>query len=74
MSTRYRDICELVGWITFVASALFYLAAGIRAGDVLSVVGGALFFAACLMFLAPIMRSARYARIARRAEIRGQGG
>jgi len=46
---------QLWGWILFIASAIFFMAASIRAGDPLSLIGGALFLLACFVFLAPLL-------------------
>jgi hypothetical protein len=56
MSARVRRRYEFIGWITFVASAGFYLVSGLRAGDLLSTMGSVLFFVACIFFLAPLLR------------------
>ena len=56
MSARARRRFEFIGWITFVASAGFYLVAGLRAGDALSIMGSVLFFVACIFFLAPMLK------------------
>tara|TARA_R110002096_G_scaffold316010_6_gene510316 strand:- start:1160 stop:1396 length:237 start_codon:yes stop_codon:yes gene_type:complete len=42
---------QLVGWIYFILSSLFYIASSIRVGDLLSTLGGIFFFGACLVFL-----------------------
>ena len=52
-TTQYRF--QLWGWILFIASAIFFVAASIRAGDPLSLIGGALFLLACFVFLAPLL-------------------
>ena len=46
---------EYIGWVIFVFSALMYIAAGLKSGDVLSILGGILFLLACAFFLLPIM-------------------
>jgi len=46
---------QLWGWILFIASAIFFMAASIRAGDPLSLIGGALFLLACFVFLVPLL-------------------
>ena len=43
----------------FVASAIFYTWAGLRAGDVISTLGSVLFLLACFLFLAPMMTRKR---------------
>lgn len=47
----------LIGWRLFVASALFFAAASIRAGDLLALVGSLLFLVACFVFLIPLLRN-----------------
>ena len=42
---------ELWGWILFVVSALFFMIASLRTGDVIGLLGGSFFFLACLVFL-----------------------
>jgi len=51
--TQYRF--QLWGWILFIASAIFFMAASINAGDPISLIGGALFLVACFAFLAPLL-------------------
>ncbi len=46
---------QLWGWILFILSAIFFMAASIRAQDPISLIGGALFLVACLVFLAPLL-------------------
>jgi hypothetical protein len=62
------DICRLMrqpqdgaimkwvvaGWLLFIASALFFIAAAWRAGDLLALAGAVLFLVACFSFLVPI--------------------
>ncbi len=55
MSPRAIRTFELSGWLIFVASAGFFLAATIKAGDVLSIAGSGLFLAACFVFLVPVI-------------------
>ena len=43
---------ELWGWILFVISALFFIVSSIRAGDIVSLLGGVFFLLACVVFLA----------------------
>jgi hypothetical protein len=42
-----------IGWLLFTASAVVFLAVGLRDGDWLSVIAGVLFTAGCLAFLIP---------------------
>jgi hypothetical protein len=46
-----------IGWLLFTASAVVFLAIGLRDGDWLSVIAGVLFTAGCLAFLIPERRS-----------------
>ncbi|MDX1691187.1 MAG: hypothetical protein R3290_09225 [Acidimicrobiia bacterium] len=41
------------GWILFLASAVVFLAVGLRDGDALTIVAGILFTLGCVMFLLP---------------------
>lgn len=50
MSHRF----QLWGWIIFIFSALFFMAASIRAADPIGLIGGALFLPACIVFLVPL--------------------
>lgn len=47
--------CHIIGWSLFIISSLFYMAASIRAGDTIGLLGGLFFFAACLIFLLPFI-------------------
>ena len=51
MNPAMRRKTELSGWLIFVISAGFYTWAGIRAGDLVSTLGGVFFLLACLVFL-----------------------
>lgn len=42
---------ELWGWILFVVSALFFIVASIRTGDIIGFLGGFFFLIACVVFL-----------------------
>lgn len=44
----------VAGWLLFIVSALFFIAAAWRAGDLLALVGGIFFLVACFSFLVPI--------------------
>ena len=50
---------QLCGWLLFVLSAVFFIAASIRSGDMLALIGGVLFFVACIVFLIPFIRQRR---------------
>jgi len=55
MSQTTHNRFQLYGWILFIFSAMFYMAASIRADDPLGLAGGALFLVACLAFLVPLL-------------------
>ena len=44
----------VAGWLLFIVSALFFIAAAWRTGDLLALVGGIFFLVACFSFLVPI--------------------
>jgi len=46
---------HLWGWILFIGSAIFFMAASIRANDPVSLIGGTLFLVACFVFLVPLL-------------------
>ena len=48
---------QLIGWAMFVICALFYLAAGWRSGDALTLIGSLIFLIACFVFMIPLLRS-----------------
>lgn len=57
MSTVVRRRLELAGWVIFVLSALCFIAASLRSGDLLSITGSVLFLLACAFFIAPLTNS-----------------
>lgn len=54
----------LGGWGMFIASALFFILASWRAGDMLALTGSVLFLLACFSFLVPV--AVKFVRIFRR--------
>jgi len=50
---------QLLGWVLFVFSALFFITSSFRAGDMVSMIGGLLFLFACLVFLIPLVSTMR---------------
>lgn len=46
---------QLWGWALFILSAIFFVAASIRAGDILSLLGSLFFLFACFLFLIPLV-------------------
>ena len=44
---------NFVGWLLFVISALWFIAASVRAGDLVSLLGGVFFLLGCIVFLIP---------------------
>jgi len=50
---------RLLGWVLFVFSAQFFITSSIRAGDLVSLIGGLLFLFACFVFLFPLVSTMR---------------
>ena len=50
---------QLWGWILFIVSALFFIGSSIRAGDVISLMGGLFFLVSCIVFMIPLLRTAK---------------
>lgn len=48
---KKRRRFELWGWLLFVVSALFFILASLRSGDVVGLLGGIFFLLACVVFL-----------------------
>ena len=46
---------ELAGLICFIISGGFFIVAGIRSGDYLSVIGSIIWIFACLLWLIPLL-------------------
>ena len=57
MSQQKQNRMQLIGWVLFVFSALFFIASSLRAGDLVSLAGGLLFLVACFAFLLPLLSS-----------------
>ena len=53
---------NLAGWWLFVISALFFIAASLRAGDMLGLLGSLFFLIACFVFLLPYALRAHAAK------------
>jgi len=49
----FEKKCQIWGWILFIASALFFILASIRAKDMVGFFGGLFFLVACFVFLIP---------------------
>jgi len=54
---------QLLGWVLFVFSALFFITSSIRAGDLVNLIGGFFFLFACFVFLIPLVSTMRSAAI-----------
>ena len=54
MHNRTKRRFETAGWVLFIISAVFFIAASWRSGDVLGLLGGIFFFFACFVFLVPL--------------------
>ena len=57
MSSQSQWLYNFVGWLLFVASALFFIWASSRAGDVISLVASVIFLIACLVFIVPVWQT-----------------
>ena len=55
MSQPLNHRFQFWGWIIFIFSALFFMAASIRADNPISLIGGLLFLLACFVFLVPLV-------------------
>ena len=44
---------QTLGWLLFIASALFFCFASLKAGDMIALTGSLLFLFACFFFLLP---------------------
>ena len=51
-----NDIFHIWGWILFILCAVFFIASGVRNGDMLSVIASLIFLIACFVFLIPLVR------------------
>ncbi len=59
MDQRKEHRINLAGWWRFVISALFFIGASLRAGDMLGLLGALFFLVACFVFLLPYALRAR---------------
>jgi hypothetical protein len=46
---------QLWGWTIFLLSAMFFIGASLKTGDVLGLLGGLFFLLACLVFMIPLV-------------------
>ncbi len=54
---KFEKICQLIGWVLFIVSALFFMASSFRSGDLIGFMGGSFFLVACFVFLIPFIHS-----------------
>lgn len=54
--TLFEKKCQVWGWVLFIISAVFFVAAAVRAGDWLGLMGSLFFLVACFVFLVPVLR------------------
>lgn len=47
---------EIIGWLLFTLSAMVFMAAGLRNGDLLTLLASLIFLIACLVFLVSLIR------------------
>lgn len=50
---------QILGLIGFVLAGFLFVAAGVRSGDVLTVVGSVLWIVSCLIWMIPLVGSGR---------------
>ncbi len=55
MSEERKRAFVLCGWGLFIVSAVFFIVAALRSGDMLGLFGGLFFFIACIAFLIPLV-------------------
>ncbi|MCD4721022.1 MAG: hypothetical protein K8S13_14375 [Desulfobacula sp.] len=54
---KFEKTCQIMGWILFIVSALFFMASSLRSGDWIGFLGGSFFLVACFVFLIPYVFS-----------------
>ncbi|OGR28208.1 MAG: hypothetical protein A2277_14645 [Desulfobacterales bacterium RIFOXYA12_FULL_46_15] len=54
---QFKFKYEILGWILFIVSALFFIGSSIRSGDMIGLFGGLFFLIACFIFLIPYLSS-----------------
>jgi len=57
MSPRANWWWHMAGWLIFVVSAGFFMAAAWRAGDWLATAGSLAFLIACFVFMMPLLHA-----------------
>ncbi len=58
---------QLAGWTLFVLCAACFIVSSVQHGDLLALVGSAIFLVACIVFLVPLIREASRTRDGPRA-------
>ena len=48
---------QMLGLIGFVLAGLVFIAAGVRSGDVLTIVGSSLWIVSCVIWMIPLVRA-----------------
>lgn len=56
LNERAQHRSQVIGWLLFIASALFFTVSTLKNGDVLGVCGSLLFLVACFIFLRPLIQ------------------
>jgi hypothetical protein len=59
MKEGWQRRFNLWGWTLFMVSALFFILAALRTGDLLGLLGGLFFFVACVVFLVALLAKER---------------
>ena len=50
---------QLLGWVLFVLSAVFFIASSAKAGDPISLTGGIIFFISCFIFIYALLKESK---------------
>lgn len=50
-------LSQVLGLIGFVVAGFVFVAAGVRAGDMLTIVGSVLWIVSCVIWMIPLLRS-----------------
>ncbi|MEO0537871.1 MAG: hypothetical protein AAF215_28920 [Cyanobacteria bacterium P01_A01_bin.123] len=54
---KSAKVYEIIGWLLFIVSAVFFTGSTIQAGDRLGILGSLFFLIACFIFLIPLLRA-----------------
>jgi len=54
---RHEIKYQIIGWILFILSAIFFIVSSLRNQDILTFIGGVFFLIACIVFIIPLIRT-----------------